>query len=171
MPLVFEVPTAGDVLGMMITPAVLISASGTLTLSTTNRLSRVVDRIRYHVTELERLGPDSKLTPRELDERRALVTSSLHRLGQRMGYLQNALTLLYGAIVLLVGTSLSVGLKAATNWLPEWVPIGTGLGGATALLGASVLLVRETRLAVHSSLEEMTYAQTLVSRKLGPPPG
>jgi hypothetical protein len=30
----------------MITPALLISASGTLSLSTANRLGRVVDRIR-----------------------------------------------------------------------------------------------------------------------------
>ena len=30
----------------MITPAVLISASGTLVLSTSNRLTRVVDRVR-----------------------------------------------------------------------------------------------------------------------------
>jgi len=34
------------VLTAMITPALLISASGTFVLSTSNRLSRVIDRVR-----------------------------------------------------------------------------------------------------------------------------
>ena len=46
MPLVFEPATTADVLGGMITPAVLISPSGTLTLSTTHRPGRIVDRVR-----------------------------------------------------------------------------------------------------------------------------
>ena len=37
---------AGEILGAMITPALLISAAGTLSLSTANRLGRVVDRVR-----------------------------------------------------------------------------------------------------------------------------
>lgn len=39
----------------MITPAVLISASGTLVLSTSNRLTRVVDRVRTLAREAEAL--------------------------------------------------------------------------------------------------------------------
>ena len=44
-----------DVLGAMITPAVLISACGTLVMSTSNRLSRVVERARS-LSEAARLG-------------------------------------------------------------------------------------------------------------------
>ena len=42
-----------EVLGGMITPALLISACGTLVLSTSNRLSRVVDRVRVLTAEVE----------------------------------------------------------------------------------------------------------------------
>ena len=60
---------AGEVLGAMITPAVLISASGTLVLSTSNRLSRVVDRVRVLSAEAEqsRSSPDSPIAPRRAD--------------------------------------------------------------------------------------------------------
>lgn len=52
-PFPFDAPAAGEILGAMITPAVLISASGTLTLSTSNRLGRIVDRARVLHTEAE----------------------------------------------------------------------------------------------------------------------
>ncbi len=42
-----------EVLGAMITPAVLISAGGTLVLSTSNRLSRVVDRVHVLAADAE----------------------------------------------------------------------------------------------------------------------
>jgi hypothetical protein len=52
------IPTPTEVLGALITPAVLISAAGMLVLSTSQRLSRVVDRGRVLATEAERLqGP------------------------------------------------------------------------------------------------------------------
>ena len=38
--------TASEVLQTMITPAVLISASGTLILSTSNRIAKVTERVR-----------------------------------------------------------------------------------------------------------------------------
>jgi len=40
------IPVFPEVLGAMITPAVLISASGVLVLSTSNRVGRTVDRVR-----------------------------------------------------------------------------------------------------------------------------
>jgi hypothetical protein len=46
---------ASEVLGAMITPAVLISASGTLVLSTSNCLPRVVDRVWALASEAERM--------------------------------------------------------------------------------------------------------------------
>ena len=40
------VPISSEILGAMITPAVLISACGVLVLSTSNRVGRTVDRVR-----------------------------------------------------------------------------------------------------------------------------
>ena len=83
----FQHAAAGDVLGAMITPAVLISASGTLALSTSNRLARVVDRVRKILGEAEGLPPgaDAKL---EDIEKRAVLTDQLNRLERRISLLQ-----------------------------------------------------------------------------------
>ena len=48
------------VLTAMITPAVLISASGTMILSTSTRLGRVVDRVRSLSDRLRRLTSEEE---------------------------------------------------------------------------------------------------------------
>ena len=166
MPLIFEIPPAAEVLGAMITPAVLISASGTLALSTSNRLGRVVDRVRTLSKEIDETVANVAIPPDEYEEKCDLIMGTISRLARRMRYLQTALTILYSSIGLLVGTSLTVGLTAATRLLPHLVPVALGLLGATGLLAASVLLVRETRLAVHSSMIEMAHVRSLAARKL-----
>ena len=79
-----------ELLGAMITPAVLISASGTLVLSTSNRLSRVVDRVRVLAREAEGLL--------HRPERAKLLADQLPRLSQRALRLRAAMTALYCAI-------------------------------------------------------------------------
>src|SRR6476660_9195401 len=100
---------AGDILGAMITPAVLISASGTLVLSTSNRLGRVVDRIRELTTQAEELPDES--AEGEIVEKRALIADQVGWLARRLQLLQTALIILYASIGLLVGSSLTVGLS------------------------------------------------------------
>jgi hypothetical protein len=159
--------TARGILGAMITPAVLISASGTLTLSTSNRLGRVVDRIRVLQSEAEELKPDA-LDP-ETVEKRTLISGQLAHLTVRIHFLQTAITILYVAIGLLVGTSIAIGASATANWAFGWLPVGMGLLGATALFFASMLLVREARLAVRSTLLEVEYVKRVVARRTGLP--
>jgi hypothetical protein len=84
---------------------------------------------------------------------------------------KNAVTILYAAIGMLVATSLTVGLSAALDWALGWVPIGLGLCGASSLLFASVLLVREARLAVKATLLEMAYVRKVVARRTARPTG
>jgi HAMP domain-containing protein len=163
-------PFANEVLGAMITPAVLISACGTLTLSTSIRLGRVVDRVRAIGEEVDALDPSGTIPYAELDEERRHLSDQLGRLVQRIHLLQTALTSLYTAIGLLVGTSLAIGLKSATNRVPEAVPVLLGLLGAGALFFGSVYLVREARTAVSSTLREMEYIARVVARKTGVPP-
>jgi hypothetical protein len=61
------IPVSSEILGAMITPAVLISASGVLVLSTSNRVGRTVDRVRALAVEVERLQllPESGSVSRE----------------------------------------------------------------------------------------------------------
>lgn len=170
VPLPFQLPFADEVLGAMITPAVLISACGTLTLSTTNRLGRVVDRVRTIGHEAEAIPTGDATQFEEIEEKRELLNDQLARLVRRIQLLQSALTALHAAVVLLVGSSLAIGLKSATRVLPEGIPVFFGLAGATALLTASVFLVLEARMAVKSTLLEMAYVRKVVARKTGVPP-
>ena len=63
------------VLSAMITPAVLISACGTLVLSTSTRLGRLVDRVRDLSDRFEQLVKDSN--PELQLEKRAMILSQL----------------------------------------------------------------------------------------------
>jgi len=163
-----ELAPAGDILGAMITPAVLISACGTLALSTSNRLGRVVDRVRALSLLAESLPDGGGLTSDDV-EKRALLADQLLKLSARITLLQSSLTILYAAIGLWVATSLTIGLtKAIQHWL-EWIPVVLGMCGATALFFATILLVRETRIAVKATLVEMAYIRRMVARKTGAP--
>jgi uncharacterized protein DUF2721 len=152
---------ASEVLGAMITPAVLISASGTLVLSTSNRLTRVVDRVRALAAEAEQMRKE-EVSP-EAEARRQLIAGQLPVLTSRVLLLRSALGILYAAIGLLVATSIAVGISAAVGWAYGWVPVLSGLAGASALLWGSLLLVREARLAVSSTLQEMEFLRKEVA--------
>jgi hypothetical protein len=153
--------TANEVLGAMITPAILISASGTLMLSTSNRLSRVVDRVRALTRDAETLG--SEVVHAHLKKKRALIASQLAGLAERALILRSALAALYTAIGFLVATSVDVGILTSIGLSLTWPTIVLALCGACALLWGSVLLVREGRLAIGSTLEEMTYVRGVMA--------
>ncbi|MHB8800897.1 MAG: DUF2721 domain-containing protein [Thermoanaerobaculia bacterium] len=149
-----------EVLGGMITPALLISACGTLVLSTSNRLSRVVDRVRVLTAEVERSRSCSSEPGSQ--RRTALISQQLEHLTRRALILRASMTALYVSIVLLIATSLSVGLAVLLGWR-YGLSIAFALAGASALLYGSILLIREARVAVVSTLQEMAYARELVA--------
>jgi hypothetical protein len=153
----------GDILGAMITPAVLISASGTLVLSTSNRLGRVVDRIRKLTEQAEELPDESAADP--VVEKRALIADQIGFLTQRLRMLQTALIFFYASIGLLVASSLTLGLSATANGAVGWLPIALALVGATGLMVGAVILVREARTAVKGTLNELDHVRKVVSRK------
>jgi len=151
----------------MITPAVLISASGVLVLSTSNRVSRTVDRVRALAAEAERLqiSPERFSVPIQTKvSKRKLVADQLSQLSERAVLLRSAMTALYTTIGLLVGTSILVGIVALLQWRYSSLPVVVGFAGACALLYGSLLLVREARLAVRSTLQEVSFAQEAVFR-------
>ncbi|MEO6325866.1 MAG: DUF2721 domain-containing protein [Thermoanaerobaculia bacterium] len=151
---------ASEVLSGMITPALLISASGTLVLSTSNRLSRVVDRVRVLTAEAER-SQAADATVKNA-RRSRLIARQLEHLASRALLLRASMTALYASIGLLIATSIGVGFAVLLE-LRYWVPVALALSGACSLLYGSLLLVREARAAVVSTLEEMAYARSIVS--------
>jgi hypothetical protein len=157
--------SATEVLAAMITPALLISACGTLVLSTSNRLSRVVDRVRVMARDAEQL--QGTATPaledmRQVQAKRALITRQVAALAERALMLRSALAAFYVAIGLLVATSIAVGVLTWLTWQVTWLVIALALLGACALLWGSVLLVREGRSAISSTFDEMQYIRGLV---------
>ena len=93
----------------MITPALFMTASGSLIISTSNRMSRIVDRIRV----LNDLGDALDRGETGLDyvrERRAHVLDQIGRLEWRGGRIRVALIMLYLGLAALVGTSLALAL-------------------------------------------------------------
>ncbi len=150
-----------EVLSAMITPAVLISASGTLVLSTSNRLSRVVDRVRTIARDAATLQRDAHATGAA--GQRESIVRQVRALTERVTFLRTALSVLYAAIGMFIATSIAVGIVSALGVEAGWLPVGLALIGAGALLYASALLVREARLAVITTLEETAALEASIS--------
>jgi hypothetical protein len=77
--------------------------------------------------------------------------------------LRSAIAALYVAIGFLIATSIGVGVLTALGFDYSWLPITLGMLGTGGLLWATGLLVREAQLAIASTLEEMQYANAVLS--------
>lgn len=147
-----------SVLSAMITPAVLISACGTLIVSTSMRLSRIFDRVRALSQGIEQLSTDDTIefpAERLVEFERQLVTHT------RRGLLiQRSLTSLYVALGLFVAATVSIGLVSLLHYL-GWLPMLLGITGTVFLFYGSMLLIAETRLALRSVNQEMEFTMQL----------
>src|SRR5438132_8535073 len=114
------------VLTAMITPAVLISASGTMILSTSTRLGRVVDRVRSLSDRLRQLA-NNDASVEFFEEERAMLYDQLDKLTSRSRLLQRALTTFYLAVGVFVATSVPIGVVAFFGARGAWGPVGRGL--------------------------------------------
>jgi len=159
-------PNAISVLSAMITPAVLISACGSLILATSDRLSKAVVRTREIATSLIPRSNDQRSEGRE-EERRMLFTQ-LDFVTTRSRLLQRALSRLYAALGFFVGTSVTIGLVAITSSAFTLIPIMLGLCGAGLLLYAAFLLIKESRFALAAVNEEMDFMWKR-GKEYGPP--
>ncbi|HWW62636.1 MAG TPA: DUF2721 domain-containing protein, partial [Thermoanaerobaculia bacterium] len=118
-----DLRSALEVLSAMITPAVLILASGSLILTTSNRLTRVLDRVREMAKEVESLG-DS--TDARADDKRTLLFAQLERATRRARLLQHAMTRLYLGLTMFVATSVGIGVIALVGAHLAWLPLILG---------------------------------------------
>jgi hypothetical protein len=158
-------PTAFQILAAMITPAVLISACGTLVFSTSSRVSRVVDRVRSLADQFERMSQRTGEPEQPVATlKKELFLDQLKRLSRRAILLRSALTGFYVAIGLFVATSIAIGIVAIVGLSLEWLPVALELIGSAVLLYGTVLLVSEARLGVTSTLKEMDFVGALIQR-------
>ncbi|MFN2493374.1 MAG: DUF2721 domain-containing protein [Pyrinomonadaceae bacterium] len=149
--------SAVAVLTAMITPAVLISACGSMILSTSHRLGRVVDRVRALSDRLEELGEKSTDKVGST-ERQAMIFAQLDKLTSRARILQRSMVTFYLALGLFVATSVAIGMVAIAG-SPRYnlVPVAIGLVGACFLFYGSMLLIFEARLALSTIHAEMDF--------------
>jgi hypothetical protein len=147
-------PPAIELLSAMITPSVLISASGTLILSTSTRLARTVDRVRDLARTSELLFSETgarfaELRMRDIDRQLALQTT-------RGRLLQRALTSFYVALGIFVATAIAIALLSYVAKV-AWMPGLLGISGMLMLFYGCVMLLRETRLALRAVDAEMAF--------------
>lgn len=148
----------------MITPALFMTANGSLIISTSNRMSRIVDRIRQLNQEGDDLGRGAKQLD-FVEDRLEHVAVQLDRMVRRSALIRYALTLLYLAMTLFVGTSLTMAVDALLENPIVAVPTTLAIIGVTLMLAACVLLVRETRIALRNNRLEILFHQKLRNQR------
>jgi hypothetical protein len=163
LPILFQdLSSALQVLTAMLTPALLLSACGNFIISTSNRLGRVVDRVRKlsdRMEEVLREESDPELTL----ERTAMIEKQLDLQSRRASLLMRILVALYYASGLFVLTSVSIGVVTITSTRLYVIPVALGVGGAVMLLVAAVRLVTEARLALDGLHEETDFLQKITA--------
>ncbi len=156
-----------EFLTAMITPALLISATGSLVLSTSTRLGRVVDRVR----QLEvRLGELIYLEDKDevplYDKRVEVIVDLLDKVTSRSRILQRAMGAFYYGLGLFVLTSVTIAVAGLFN-IYRWLPIPVGIIGIMFLFYGSLLMLMETRMATATVNAEMDFTWEL-ARKVAP---
>ena len=148
----------------MITPALLISATGSLVLSTSTRLGRVVDRVRQLEDRLSVLiySEDKSAIPL-YDKRVEVVVDLLDKVTSRSRILQRAMGAFYYGLMFFILTSVSIAIVGLLN-IYLWLPIPLGVVGIMFLFYGSILMLRETRMAAATVNTEMDFTWELARR-------
>lgn len=148
-----------EVLTAMITPAVLISACGTLILSTSQRLGRVVSRVRELSQQVETISSTGGERDSWATRRMTVIFDQLGRQSRRARYLQRSLAAFYIAVGIFVATSFAIGISGTIGLQSfPWVPATLGILGLSFLSYGSVLMIFEANLALRTIHREMDFA-------------
>jgi hypothetical protein len=157
-------------LSAMITPALFMTANASLIISTSNRMSRVVDRIRVLVDLADSIARGAS----DLDfphERIKHMNVLLDHLEWRSNRLRAAMTALYLAFSSFVGTSLTLAID---DWLSNRLsalPTLLAILGVGLMLLASINLVREALRALGGNHREIQFYRELDNQRRAPSGG
>ena len=155
-----EALTSSRILTSMITPAVLISACGTLIFSTSARLGRIFDRVNVMKGEVEAIIMGKISHPEErMKHLRGQISLQRHR----ARLIQKAMAALYTATLLFVASSLAIAVNVAYGSDNQaWIPTLLALSGGLFLFVASVVLLYESRFNlrfVHRSIDFIEFLE------------
>ncbi|WP_163989638.1 DUF2721 domain-containing protein [Pyxidicoccus caerfyrddinensis] len=124
-------------IGMAVTPAVMVSACGTLVSGLDNQISRMSSLVRD-------LAREWRLLP-EGDPRRAMLREQVAILDRRHAILARAIRFTYSALLAFVVTSLLYLAKRDID-VPELLPMVSFSLGVVLLGGMAVLALASVRL-------------------------
>lgn len=159
--------TTIEFLTAMITPALLISATGSLVLSTSTRLGRVVDRVRQLEVRLgEMIYAEDKSEIPLYEKRVEVIVDLLDKVTSRSRLLQRAMGTFYYGLGFFILTSVTIAVAGIFN-IYKWMPIPVGIVGIMFLFYGSLLMLRETRMATATINAEMDFTWEL-ARRLSP---
>ncbi|PVY41364.1 DUF2721 domain-containing protein [Pontibacter virosus] len=144
------------ILSAMITPAILIMASGSLILTTSQRLSRSMERVRKLADQYSALTNKETISESDSAEKSFLL-ELLMRATRRCRLLQRAMTSLYLTLGVFVATSIAIALFDVLNLPYAWAITLLSLLGAGLLFYASLLLIVESRIALQAVDREMDW--------------
>jgi hypothetical protein len=151
-----EFTSSLGILSSMITPAVLILASGSLIMTTSQRLGRVIERVRKIAQEFMQLEKKAGEETATTNKRRILYTL-LRKSARRSKLLTRAMTYLYLSLGLFVATSLAIGIVGIAHLQLAWLPTALGMSGAVFLFISSSILIVESRLTYSVVVDEVDY--------------
>ncbi|MGI9036634.1 MAG: DUF2721 domain-containing protein [Pyrinomonadaceae bacterium] len=159
-----------EFLTAMVTPTLLISATGSLVLSTSTRLGRVVDRVRELEKRLSDLiTTDDKEKIALYDLRLETIVNLLDKVTSRSRILQRALSAFYYGLGFFILTSVTIAIAAFFTTY-RWIPIPVGIIGIMFLFWGGILMLRETRMATATINAEMDFtwrlAKTVAPREI-----
>jgi hypothetical protein len=151
-------------LSAMITPAIFMTANGSLIISTSNRMARIVDRIRV-LSDLADGLSRGKTDHDFVEDRLTQVTDEQDRLIWRSDRIQFALTSLYVSFALFVGTSLALAINAWTGERLAIVPECLAVFGVGTMMAACAQLVLEAIVALRGNRLEVQFQRALFERR------
>ena len=156
-----------EFLTAMVTPALLISATGSLVLSTSTRLGRVVDRVRQLEERLNEIiyAEDKESIPL-YDQRVEVIVDLLDKVTSRSRILQQAMAMFYYGLGMFILTSVTIALVAIIH-VYRWLPIPIGVVGIMFLFVGAMFMIRETWMATATVNAEMDFTWEL-ARKVAP---
>ena len=156
-----------EFLTAMVTPTLLISATGSLVLSTSTRLGRVVDRVRALEVRLgEMIYAEDKSAIPLYEKRLEVIIDLMDKVTSRSRILQRAIASFYYGLMFFILTSVLIAVVGLFN-VYRWMPIPIGVIGIFYLFYGSLLMLRETRMANAAINAEMDFTWEL-ARQVAP---
>ena len=150
------------VLTAMITPAVMMLVCGSLTLGTSQRLNRVIERTR-RMSEMHRKAKKEDMQGMDMEEQ-IVIQNLLAKQTRRVILLQQALASFYISLCLFVLTSVAIGVVELVAPRYPIIPMTVGIAAAAPLFYGTVLLLFETRIALKAIHGEMEFIAKMLDR-------